>query len=288
MPNNFTSVVERLAPFVKDALRNQPAAFRWIQSDFNVTPGSKGDTIGCQFPVIMTARNVVPGPVSVAPAALTPTKRDLVINQWQEVPFALTYQEALTVTDEYLAQQSQQAVEAMVAVVEGSIFSVLASGTVSTISASWGSTPYANVNSGMALLDRGLALASDRTLLVNTYVKNKIEDFNAGKVGTFQMSNVPANAVQDGNLGKFGTGARMHYSHLVPAGQNVLFHRGAAGIVVRTALGPEDVIITDPISGMPFVLRQKDEHYQTYISVSCLWGVQKLRDAHVVLYSNDF
>lgn len=287
MANSFGSVTERLAPMVKEALRNRPGAFRWIQTDFAVTPASRGDTIPSQFPAAMTTRDVVPGPYSVAPTALAPTKVDLVVNQWRESPFALTYQESLTVTDEYLQQQANQAVEALTSYMEATIFSVISSGSVQTISSAWSTTPYANINSGTCLLDRALAPETDRTFLFNTNVKNKILDYNASKVGTLDLGNTVRDAVRDGNLGRIAGDCRMHWSHVVPAGQNALIHRGAVGMVVRAAVGPDDIIVTDPVTGMPLVLREKDEHYQRYISISALWGVIRLRPTHVVLFSSD-
>ncbi len=289
MANNFGSVVERLAPQVETALMELPALFRWVNSDFSLTPGSRGDTIPSQFTVPIVPRAVTPGVIFVAPADLAPRKVDLVINNWEEAAFVVRNDDALRVTDEFLAQQAREAVRALGNFIEVTIYNEMVSTASGTISAAFSTTPMVNINSGTCLLDRALAPSDDRTFLFNTYVKNQLLNFNSTTAGTFMLrgSNTnPEDAVVNGNLGRIAGDCRAQATNLPQVLSSFLFHRGAVGVAVRTARGANDIVVQDPRTGLPFVLQQRDLYYEQYISVSCLWGVKALRGEFAVQYTS--
>lgn len=112
------------------------------------------------------------------------------------------------------------------------------------------------------------------------YVVTANVNTNASGEGTIPISNGYPNRAP-GLLTQVGTGIAI--SRIATHRVNLAFHPDAFGFASRIASDMygirqgQEMIWPDPVSGLVLLARIIPYHYQTYFSISCLWGVGAIR-----------
>lgn len=90
MANTLTSLFDDIYTLMLDPLRANSVMPRLLTSQFSDASAQKGQKIRVDLPPVLAARDVVPGPVPIAPPDFTTASVDVELDSWKEVPFALT------------------------------------------------------------------------------------------------------------------------------------------------------------------------------------------------------
>lgn len=297
--NSFTSLIIDIGPVIQETLRSRGSLFQYANTDFSNDAKNKGDTIDAVFAPALTYAAITPSPSGTNAPPMTPTRVQLVLNNWGGSSFVITSKEEQEIRNgsQFLQQALLSGVEALVSQMELTYIQTAVSGAINAgqvvtlgnaVSSSL--TPVYKAkkyladalapSSGRALVYNttfGLNLAANTTLLkVN-------EAGTADLLRSGQQSNILGFALQESN---FLGNSNASYSG--STSMAVAFQHDGLGIAVRPAnVNSNVVIINDPVTGMPITISTWEQEYQRKVAVGALWGVKSIRDKfHAIITDN--
>lgn len=186
MPNDLTAVIPQVLSQAVLLLRQNAIMPRLINTDYSNEVAEQGDTVDIPIPSAIATRDVVPGPVQVAPNnEVKPKKTQLVLDHWKEAPFIMTDKEISSVMRGTAPRQLREAVKAISNDIDGSILNCYKdvggmAGTPGTIPFS---TSTVEAQEAFRTLNIQLCPREDRRIVLDPFAE-------ANAIGLPQFQNV--------------------------------------------------------------------------------------------------
>ena len=143
LQNVFTVIVPEIGPIMQESLRNKGGLFPFVNTDFGRTAQQFGDTINATFASAISAQTITASPSGTALAAVTPTQKTLVLDQWYEAGFNTTHKQ-----DQEIANRPAWFAEQIVECIEGMYTQMDSSFTSASIAAAKNGGTYSYGYSG--------------------------------------------------------------------------------------------------------------------------------------------
>jgi hypothetical protein len=148
-------------------------------------------------------------------------------------------------------------------------------------------------NAGYSVGDTVITLASAGT---GTIVAGDVITF-AGDTNKYVVASGDTDVSNGGTITLAAPGLRVAMSAatkaitmIAAAARNMVFARSAIALATRAPAIPEDgdlavdrQIVTDPVSGLSFMVSQYEQYRQMQYEVSLVWGVKAVKAEHVAL-----
>jgi hypothetical protein len=160
LSNTLTNVIPQILAQALDTLRENAIMPRLVNSDLGSAAAEKGNTIDVPIAASITTRDVVPDQTATN-VTITPTKAQVVLNQWKEAPFMLTDQDIGDAMNGLIPAQAEEAVKSLANTVDSFILSTLYKATYNYAGTA-GTTPFA----GAAPVTTLAAFKTARTKLI--------------------------------------------------------------------------------------------------------------------------
>lgn len=125
-----------------DPLRGNSVMPRLLTSQFSDQSAQKGQKIRVDLPPALAARDVVPGPVPVAPPDFTTSSVDVELASWKEVPFTLTDKDKFDIREGNMPKVLSSAMATLADTIDASILVAGGQGA-SQATGTAGTTPFA-------------------------------------------------------------------------------------------------------------------------------------------------
>jgi hypothetical protein len=105
------------------ALRENAIMPRLVNTGYSPSPGEKGSTVDVPIPSAITANNVSPSETEQSATDVSPTKKQIVLDQWKEAAFVLSDKEREEAMNGTIPMQATEAIKALANAVDDHILS---------------------------------------------------------------------------------------------------------------------------------------------------------------------
>jgi hypothetical protein len=144
LSNTLTNVIPQILAQGLITLRENAIMPRLVNSDLSSDAAEKGNTIDVPIAASITTRDVVPDQTATN-VTITPTKAQVVLNQWKEAPFMLTDKDIGDAYSGIIPRQAAEAVKSLGNTVDSFILSELYKAVYHNAGTA-GTTPFAGAN----------------------------------------------------------------------------------------------------------------------------------------------
>lgn len=236
MPNNLAAVMPKILAQGLLALRQAAAIVRLVNTNYDVQAREQGDTIDIPIPSAVVAQNVTPSNVPPSTADQSPTKVQIVLDQWVEAPFYLTDKELGEIDrGSYQGSTISEAVKAIANRVANDLYAQYKG--VYGYEGVAGTTPFGtNTAEATALrkrLNKQLAPMDPRRAIVDPDAEAKALDLRAFQDSSWRNS---PQGIVEGQMGR-ALGFDWFMDQLVPTHASTALSAGAATVNGAHAAG---------------------------------------------------
>jgi hypothetical protein len=205
--NTTTSVVDQIFAQSLLALRQYAVMPRYVNRQYDTSPGQKFSTIAVPIPSAISAAAVTPSNTPPNDTGVSPTKVTITLDKWYETAFFVNDKEVNEIVAGVVDGQLSEAVKGLANQVDTDIFATYSSATAGIYGYGGvaGTTPFASgfdeFTEARAALSRQLAPTGDRYFVMDPDAEANALGLRAVQDASYRPGSGQA-ALQEGELGR--------------------------------------------------------------------------------------